>query len=126
MHTLLDHDGYIPAFDAVTEARTHECRIAKTLELPKCSIVVFDKGFISYTWFRLLGEKGVSFVTRLKQNAVYKFLEHRPVDRKTGVTGEPPIAMFRQICAYLKWQEVGVIVAPHIHFSQDIDGRPEL
>ena len=88
IHTLLDHDGYIPAFVAVSDARTHECRVAKTLELPKGSIVVFDKGFISYTWFRLLGEKGVSFVTRLKQNAVYKLLEHRPVDRKTGVTGD--------------------------------------
>jgi len=88
MHTLIDHNGYIPAFVAVTDARTHESRIAKVLELPKGSIVVFDKGFISYTWFRLLGQKGVSFVTRLKQNAVYKLLEHRPVDRKAGVTDD--------------------------------------
>jgi len=88
IHALLDHDGYIPAFVTVTDARTHECRVAKALELPKDSIVVFDKGFISYTWFRLLGEKGVSFVTRLKQNAVYKLLEQRPVDRETGVTSD--------------------------------------
>ena len=88
MHTLLDHDGYIPAFVTVTEARTHESRMAKALELPKGSIVVFDKGYISYPWFRLLHEKGVFFVTRLKQNAVYKLLERRPVNRKTGVTSD--------------------------------------
>ena len=88
MHTLLDHDGYIPAFAAVTDAKTHESRVAKALDLPKGSIVVFDKGFIDYSWFRLLGEKGVFFVTRLKQNAVYKLLERRPVDRKTGVTSD--------------------------------------
>ena len=88
MHTLLDHDGYIPAFVTVSDARTHESRIAQALELPKGSIVVFDKGFISYPWFRTLGEKGVSFVTRLKQNAVYKLLERRPVNRKTGVTSD--------------------------------------
>jgi IS4 transposase len=88
MHTLLDHDGHIPAFIAVTDARTHESRVAKLLELPKGSIVVFDKGFISYLWFRLLGEKGVFFVTRLKQNAAYKLLERRPVNRKTGVTSD--------------------------------------
>jgi len=88
MHTLLDHDGYIPAFVAVTDARTHESRIAKVLALPKGSIVVFDKGFISYLWFRLLGEKGVFFVTRLKQNAAYKLIERRPVNRKTGVTSD--------------------------------------
>lgn len=63
MHTLLDHDGHIPAFVAVTDARTHESRAAKALELPKGSIVVFDKGFISYPWFRTLGAKGIFFVT---------------------------------------------------------------
>ena len=88
MHTLLDHDGHIPAFVAVTDAKTHESRIAKAMELPKGSIVVFDKGFINYLWFRLLGEKGVFFVTRLKQNAVYKILERRSVDRTTGVTSD--------------------------------------
>ena len=88
MHALLDHDGHIPAFVAVTDARTHESRMAKALELPKGSIVVFDKGFISYPWFRTLGAKGVFFVTRLKRNAVYKLLERRPVNRKTGVTSD--------------------------------------
>jgi hypothetical protein len=88
MHTLLDHDGHIPAFVAVTGARTHESRVARILELPKGSIVVFDKAFNSYAWFRLLGQKGVFFVTRLKQNAVYKLLERRTVDRKTGVNSD--------------------------------------
>ena len=88
MHTLLDHDGHIPAFATVTDAKTHESRLAKALELPKGSIVVFDKGFINYSWFRSLGEKGVFFVTRLKKNATYKLLERRPVDRKTGVTSD--------------------------------------
>lgn len=88
MHTLLDHDGHIPAFVAVTNAKTHESRITKILELPKGSIVVFDKGFISYLWFRLLGEKSVFFVTRLQQNTLYHLVERRPVDRKTGVTSD--------------------------------------
>jgi len=88
MHTLLDHDGHIPAFATVTDAKTHESRVAKALGLPKGSIVAFDKGFISYPWFRALDEKGVFFVTRLKQNAVYKVLERRTVNRKTGVTSD--------------------------------------
>ena len=88
MHTLLDHGGYIPAFATITDAKTHESRIAKALELSEGSIVVFDKGFISYTWFRSLGEKTIFFVTRLKQNAVYKLLERRPVNRETGVSSD--------------------------------------
>lgn len=43
IHTLLDHDGSIPAFATVTEAKAHESRIAHTLELPKGSIVVFHQ-----------------------------------------------------------------------------------
>ena len=88
MHTLLDHDGHIPAFATVTDAKTHESSLTNTLELPTGSIVVFDKGFISYSWFRTLGAKGISFVTRLKKNAAYKLLERRPVERKTGVTSD--------------------------------------
>ena len=91
LHTLLDHDGHIPAFVTVTDAKTHESRIAKAQELPKGSIVVFDKGFISYPWFQTLSEKGVFFVTRLKKNAVYKLLERRPVNREAGITSDHTI-----------------------------------
>ena len=88
MHTLHDHNGYIPAFVTVSDAKTHEGPVARTLELPKGSLVVFDKGYFSYLWFRALGEQGIFFVTRLKDKAVYRLLEHRKVNRKTGVTSD--------------------------------------
>jgi hypothetical protein len=34
--------------------------------------------------------------------------------------------MFRQIAAFQKWQEIGVIVAPGLHDRNDIEGREEL
>ena len=88
MHTVLDHDGGIPMFITVTDAKTHENRIARTMDLPKGSIVVFDKGYNNYSWYQELGTKNIHFVTRLKRNATYKLLERRPVDRKTGVTSD--------------------------------------
>ncbi len=36
------------------------------------------------------------------------------------------IGMFRQICAYQKWEEAGVIIAPGLHNPGDIAGREEL
>jgi len=39
---------------------------------------------------------------------------------------DPSIAMFRQICAYQKWEEAGVIVASGLHDPGEIDGRAEL
>jgi hypothetical protein len=36
------------------------------------------------------------------------------------------ISMFRQICAYQKWEEAGIIVAPGLHNPDEIEGRAEL
>jgi hypothetical protein len=42
LHTLLDHDGYLPVFVAISPAGEHEVRKARSLSLPKGSIVVED------------------------------------------------------------------------------------
>ena len=36
------------------------------------------------------------------------------------------IAMFRQICAYQRWEEAGIIIAPGLHSPGEIAGRAEL
>lgn len=82
------HDGYIPAFVALTEAKTHESQMVSTLNLPKGSIVVFDRGYFSKLWFQELMASNVFFVTRLKTNIIYKVIERRSVNRKTGVTSD--------------------------------------
>jgi hypothetical protein len=88
MNTVLDHDGHIPAFVTIGEAKQHESRMAKALSLPKGSIVTFDKGYINYAWFCLLCAKNLFFVTRLKKKARYTVIERWPVDRKLGVSSD--------------------------------------
>jgi putative transposase len=88
LHTLLDHDGYLPAVVTVTEAKCHEVNIAKLFKLPKGSIVVFDRGYIDYTWFRQLCKSDVFLVTRLKSNARFRVIERNPADRARGVTSD--------------------------------------
>ncbi len=65
--------------------------MAKTLQLPKGSIVAFDRGYVSYPWFATLTDAGVHFVTRLKKNASYKVLKRRHVNKKQGVTSDQEI-----------------------------------
>ncbi len=61
IHTLLD----IPAFTTtVTDARTHGNRIDRSLELTKDSIVVFDKGFLSYLLKASLTTQKMLFLSR--------------------------------------------------------------
>ena len=88
MHTVLDHDGYLPSFVNVTDAKTHESRVAPRFDFRPGSIVAADRGYNNYAWFRELTEKGIFFVTRLKRNASYRLLERCPVNRKKGVTSD--------------------------------------
>ena len=104
---MLDHDGYIPAFVDISNAKTHESRMAKSLSLPKGSIVTFDKGYIAYSWFQVLATKGIFFVTRLKDNAVFKLLERRPVNRKTGVTSDHIIEVKNSRGKTLRLRRIG-------------------
>ena len=95
MHTVLDHNGYIPAFVNVTEAKIHEARVAPQTDFQPGSIVVFDRGYNNYKWFKALTEKRIFFVTRLKRNAAYKLLDRFSVNRKKGVTSDHRIEVTR-------------------------------
>lgn len=106
MHLAHDHSGYIPAFIALTDARTHESRVAKTLKLPKGSIVTFDRGYFAYQWFQALNAQGIFFVTRLKRNIKYKLLERLAVNRKTGVTSDH-IIFINNKNGYLRLRRIG-------------------
>ena len=99
IHTLLDHDGHIPAFVTVTEAKAHDRKVVALLNLPKGSIVVFDKAYNSYTWFQALTDNDIFFVTRLKDNARYQISQRRPVRRKTGLTSDQTITVKRKNAA---------------------------
>lgn len=70
LHIGLDADGYLPAFVDLSEGKEHEINMARQLELPKNSYVVFDRGYTDYSWYQDLTENDIRFVTRLKSNAV--------------------------------------------------------
>ena len=54
MHLLLDYDGCIPAFADLTKGNEHEIQVAKKMEMPADSILVFDMGIMIFhggvTW----------------------------------------------------------------------------
>lgn len=78
LHMVLDHEGYLPVYAHLTEARCHEIRTARELGFAPGSVIVFDRGYADYAWFGSLCATGVFFVTRLKDNAVYEVIERRP------------------------------------------------
>jgi len=88
LHTLLDHDGYLPAFVAISEAREHEVHRARSLRLPKGSIVVEDMGYTDYDRYAQLTAQKIFFVTRQKRNARCEVLERREINRKQGLLSD--------------------------------------
>lgn len=93
LHVGLDHGGYLPQFVQISEASKHDVTIARSLSFPKGSIVVFDRGYIDYSWFQQLDNKGVFFVTRLKSNADYRVTERRQVDKSQGLRSDQTIRL---------------------------------
>jgi hypothetical protein len=93
LHTLLDHDGYLPAFVSITPAREHEIKKARALNLPKGSIVVEDLGYTDYAWYGQLTAQKIFFVTRQKSNARYQVLERRPVNTALGLVSDETIQL---------------------------------
>src|SRR3974390_1585998 len=93
LHTLLDHDGYLPAFVAISPARQHEVKKARSLALPKGSIVVEDLGYTDYAWYADLTRQQVFFVTRQKRNAVYEVMASRTVNKKQGLISDQTIRL---------------------------------
>ena len=93
LHALLDHDGYIPAFVKITEAKVPDIAIARTLRLPTFSIVVADRAYVDFSWFKKLDDKKVFFVTRMKRGIQYKVTERRRVLRSKGITSDQTIVL---------------------------------
>ena len=74
-HVLLDHDDYLPAYVLITEAKQSDVRVAQSMDLNAGSIVAMDRGYNDYALFGKWTARGVFFVTRLKENAVYEVVE---------------------------------------------------
>jgi len=93
LHIGLDGNGYLPEFVDLTDGKFHESRWAKTLNLPRGSMAVFDMGFTDYKWYQALMDSGIYFVTRLKSNARIQHLHKRPGRKAEGITVDRTILL---------------------------------
>ncbi len=83
LHLLLDHDGYLPSFCVITTGKVADVTVARTLKLQPGTIVVDDRGYNDYELFGCWSEQQVYFVTRLKDNALYRVVKNLPRSEKS-------------------------------------------
>jgi len=90
LHALLDHDGYLPEWINVTDAKVHESQVPKKkkYDFPKLkpgSILAVDRGYVDFSWFQELTESKITFITRAKKNMKFKVLKRSSKDRSHGI-----------------------------------------
>lgn len=70
MHVLLNNQTSIPELIIISTGNVADIAQAKkmTLSIPPSSIVVFDRGYVDFLWWKALDAQGLFFVTRTKQN----------------------------------------------------------
>ena len=78
-HVLLDHDDYLPAYVLISKAKMHDAKVLALLRLNPGSIVAMDRAYNDYKQFARWTQDGVYFVTRMKDNAVYRVVQTRGV-----------------------------------------------
>jgi len=93
LHLLLDHDGYLPSFAVVTEGKTSEIKVARTLRFDPGTILAIDRGYNDFEWFVELTQAGVFFVTRMKTNTVYTVVEECEVPANGNVLRDQLISL---------------------------------
>lgn len=93
LHVGLDHGGHFPAFATITDGIRHDVPVGREFDFPKGSVVVIDKGYTDYGWYKQLTDKGIYFVTRQRANAKYRVVERREVNRTQGVTSDQVIEL---------------------------------
>jgi len=93
LHLVLDHQGYLPQFAVLTAGKVPELKVARRWRFEPGTILVFDRGYVDYRWYEQLTRQGVFFVTRLRHDAHFQVLEHRPVPQQGRIRSDQLIRL---------------------------------
>jgi IS4 transposase len=84
IHTVYNNKSSMPELVNVTEAAEHDIKAARSLILPKGSIVAIDRGYVDYALFSKWTEEGIYFVSRPKVSISCVVIEDRELPRPVG------------------------------------------
>jgi hypothetical protein len=87
VHTLLKSDQDVATMIRFSPSAQGDSRFLKEVKLPAGSIIVFDRGYNHYPTLNRFTEQGSSWVTRLRQDAVFKIIEQRDISEGQQLKG---------------------------------------
>jgi len=96
VHTMIKASEDVPCLIKMTQAAQNDVNFINKLELPKGSIVTFDKGYINYSQYDLWDSQKVYWVTRLKKRGPHEIINDRNItqsDTDSGVQSDHNILL---------------------------------
>ena len=93
IHLQLDHREYLPCWALITDGKTHEATVAKTLVFEPETVLVMDRAYNNYEMFGSWTARRVWFVTCLKDNALYQVCERRSPPKGSNVRKDQVIEL---------------------------------
>jgi hypothetical protein len=96
VHTLLKSDQDVPAMIRFSPSAQADSTFLKEVKLPAGSIIVFDKGYNHYPTLNGFTREGVSWVSRLRKDAVFDFIEDRDLSelqRSKGILRDKEVIL---------------------------------
>lgn len=71
-HVMVHAAELMPCLVRLTKGSQHDHTFLKHINLPAGSYVVMDKGYTDYIQYAQWTQQGIFYITRMKENAVYK------------------------------------------------------
>ena len=93
LHMLLDNADCMPSFVRMTEAKSHDVKVAWELDFKPGTIIVLDRAYNDYSLFATWTRNDVFFVTRLKDNAAYEIVEEHMPPQNSNVLADQIIRL---------------------------------
>ena len=85
LHLVLDNEGYLPCFAHITDGKSHDVTVGRTLRFQRGTVVVMDKGYMDFRWWKQMTEDGVYFVTRCREDLKYEVTGEREVPKNSHI-----------------------------------------
>jgi hypothetical protein len=80
VHTVINVDETIPKMVWFTDAKTNDHILLDKLKYDANTVYVFDKGYYDYKAFMKFTDNKTGFVTRIKDNAVFKTVQNNEIE----------------------------------------------
>jgi len=93
LHTLIDLQGSIPVFIAITDGTVHDVNALDWIVFEAGAFYVMDRAYVDFARLVRIHRARAFFVTRAKTNLRYYVCESRPVDKSTGVRADQSIRL---------------------------------